>query len=102
MRKNTVDYIPFLALMLLAVFITNGVGGFILLNLVDDDDDGPAIQSVTFKDGHQLLPSLEKIQHLPQSTFHLPIVFQLPVVSPRKVTFPVSTVQDPFPLSTRD
>jgi len=82
--------------MLLAVIAANGAAWTILLSMVDDDDDGPAIESVAFQEDYQLRPSSEKIQQIPQSTLHLCFV------SIGKVTVPVSAIQPPFTISTRD
>lgn len=96
MQKRTVNYIALCALLLLAVFVANGAAGAILLSLVDDDEDGPAIESITFHDIQQLLLSQEKIQDLPHSTL------QPCFVLIREIAVPVSPVQNPFPVSTRD
>ena len=96
MRKSTFNYIAFYTLILLAIIIANGAAWTILLSSVDDDDDGPAIVSIKLQDDHQFLPSLENIQQSPQSTF------QPCIVSIRELTVPVSAVQNPFFLSTRD
>ena len=95
MRKNTFNYIALSSLILLAVIVANGAAWTILLSMVDNDDDGPAIESVAFKDDHQFLSS-EKIQQLHQS------ILDLCFVPIGDVIVPVSAVQNSFPLSTRD
>jgi hypothetical protein len=74
-QMNKLNNILTCVVILLVLFVANGVVGNYLLSLSNDDDDSPDIESVIFREDHQLLTMFEKTQELPQltlQTFDLP------------------------------